>query len=655
MKKFLLLLPLVLMSLTATPAEGPQGLYVERNLIGSRLGEAQLVEIYQRLPQWRAQKREAVYAAFRSVPEEYKQELIAQGEALLDKPFVSLSASEFLHYKDKGGREGYEAANRALRNAVSTLAMAELMEGKGRFSRKLMDGIWALSEVTTWCQPAHLRGAAKAAGLPLPGEQIVDIFAGDTAAIMAWTLFLLEDELKKISVVVPDRIRYELNRRIIQPNLTVDFHRMGLDKTPGNNWNPWINKNWLTVLMLADYVDEPTFLKSMDRLIRSIDNYTNWYPADGGCDEGAGYWGASPSAYYTIVELLTETAPEAMSSMSREPLLHNMVSYIYKMEINGRFFVNFADCSPLLSPSAEVIYLWGDYLQDETLKRYAAYRMQFDNLEKRLGSASIKDYYHVVTALKGLEDITPGNPLPEYAAFPDLQIMTARDSEGETAGLFLAAQGGHNAESHNHNDAGNFVVAYDGSPLIIDAGAEAYNSKTFSSQRYTIWTTQSAWHNTPTVNGTMQGAGIDYAAQDVHISNHARGSVFSLDISKAYPPEAGVRSWQRTITLNRGRNVTVEDDYSLTKSEKPHEQNLLTHLKPSVEKAGEIRLSGEFRGKVSNGVIRYDARKFKVEIDERELTDRRLRQTWGERIYRIRLVSSDPALKGKDKIIISYK
>ena len=106
-------------------------------------------------------------------------------------------------------------------------------------------------------------------------------------------------------------------------------------------------------------------------------------------------------------------------------------------------------------------------------------------------------------------------PLVRDMWLPGIQIMAARIREGSAEGLYLAAQGGHNAESHNHNDVGNFIVYADGEPAIIDVGVETYTAKTFSAQRYDIWTMQSAYHNLPTVNGVMQGAGREFAARDV--------------------------------------------------------------------------------------------------------------------------------------------
>jgi hypothetical protein len=89
--------------------------------------------------------------------------------------------------------------------------------------------------------------------------------------------------------------------------------------------------------------------------------------------------------------------------------------------------------------------------------------------------------------------------------------MTARDN----AGLFLATHGGHNDESHNHNDVGDFIIYYKGKPMIIDAGRGNYTARTFSKQRYELWFTQSQHHNLPMINGIGQKDGRSFEAHDV--------------------------------------------------------------------------------------------------------------------------------------------
>ena len=48
---------------------------------------------------------------------------------------------------------------------------------------------------------------------------------------------------------------------------------------------------------------------------------------------------------------------------------------------------------------------------------------------------------------------------------PDLQVRIIRRN-----GWTLCIKGGHNGESHNHNDVGSLMVYVDGHPLLVDAG-----------------------------------------------------------------------------------------------------------------------------------------------------------------------------------------
>ncbi|MFF5249487.1 hypothetical protein ACFY3V_34860 [Streptosporangium sp. NPDC000095] len=56
-------------------------------------------------------------------------------------------------------------------------------------------------------------------------------------------------------------------------------------------------------------------------------------------------------------------------------------------------------------------------------------------------------------------------------------MMVARERRGSPDGLFLAAKGGYNVESHNHNDVGPFIVALDARPVLVDVGVGEYTAR----------------------------------------------------------------------------------------------------------------------------------------------------------------------------------
>jgi hypothetical protein len=62
-----------------------------------------------------------------------KQRLIAAGEKLLDYKWQLIPATAYLEYERTGNRKIMEVPYDANRQALNTLMLAELAEGKGRF------------------------------------------------------------------------------------------------------------------------------------------------------------------------------------------------------------------------------------------------------------------------------------------------------------------------------------------------------------------------------------------------------------------------------------------------------------------------------------------------------------------------------------------
>ena len=161
---------------------------------------------------------------------------------------------------------------------------------------------------------------------------------------------------------------------------------------------------------------------------------------------------------------------------------------------------------------------------------------------------------------------------------PDREIMAARSFSNSSAGLYIAAKGGNNAENHNHNDVGNFIIYCDGNPVIIDVGVETYTKKTFSKDRYDIWTMQSQYHNLQTINGVQQKYGEEFGAKDVKFYSDENNVKFSLDISKCYSADADIDYWNRSIDFIRNSKIILKEDYSLKKFKEPIKLYFMTPL-----------------------------------------------------------------------------
>src|SRR5205807_179910 len=159
-----------------------------------------------------------------------------------------------LQFIRNGNRSNYDAINTRQREKLATLVLAEVFENEGRFLDDIANGIWAISEQTFWGSTAHLGMQHAGNGLPDVTEPVVDLFAAETAALLAWTDYLLGDRLDAVSPLVRKRIRAEVDRRIFTPALARnDFWWMGFGERKNlNNWTPWIDSNWLAAVLLLE-------------------------------------------------------------------------------------------------------------------------------------------------------------------------------------------------------------------------------------------------------------------------------------------------------------------------------------------------------------------------------------------------------------------
>ena len=475
-------------------------------------------------------------------------------------------ATLFLGYVRTGNRERYQSVSYGRRERLATLVLAECMEGKGRFVDDIADGVWAICEESWWGVPAHLSLQKKGNGLPDVTEPTVDLFAAETGTLLAWTSYLLPEALDSVSPLIRERIRLEVRRRIIDVNLERDdFWWMGFSRTV-NNWNPWICSNWLTaVLLLED--DQERRTRSVRKILVCLDNFLDPYPADGGCDEGPMYWTRAGGSLFDCLELLHSSSGGRIDVYSN-PLIREIGRYVSRAQIHGDLYLNFADAPARSRIDPSLVFRYGRAIGDSTMMRFGAFLAK----EQRLGEKAAEGRFGVLGrvlpalfSLGAMRDIAPREPLLRDFWLPDIQVMGARSTGGSARGFFVGAQGGHNAESHNHNDVGNFVVALDGTPVIIDVGVETYTARTFGKDRYTIWTMQSAYHNVPLINGVKQKEGREYAAREVRYQADDSAASISMNLAAAYPAEAECDRWDRTIVLSRKDSVRITDRYALRK------------------------------------------------------------------------------------------
>src|SRR5258707_3435400 len=436
-----------------------------RRLLAGRVTEAQLGGILASPDAWHPYPTIRERAQWDATPAPVRASFISAAEKQLGVAWGTLPATVTLRFSRDGDRSEYDRINTERRQRLTTLVMAEVFENRGRFLDEIANGIWAISEQTFWGSTAHLSLQKAGVGLPDAREPVVDLFAAETAALLAWTDYLLGARLDTVSPRLRERIRYEVDRRVLTPALERDdFWWMGFGaRKIVNNWNPWINSNWLASVLILER-DPQRRTRAVYKIMRSLDRFLAPYPADGGCDEGPSYWDRAGGSLFDNLEML-RSATGGRVDIYASPLVGNIARYIYRVYIKDTWFVNTGDAPARVNPDAEVVYRFGARINDPVMQSFGAFIRQ-RGATLGPGGASPGRVIRAVLLASEIAGAKAAEPLPGQVWLPDLQLMAARMAPETPRGLYVSAWGGHNGQSHNHNDVGNFVVFSDGRPVL---------------------------------------------------------------------------------------------------------------------------------------------------------------------------------------------
>ncbi len=629
----------------AAPSESPTGLSLARAYPVARLSEI----LIQR-DAWRPYPTVEERARWQALPPAVQTCLVARGEEALQTPWPPLPATLYLGYAREGNRARFEAVYFERRALLQQLVLAECVEARGRFLDAAADALWALCEESTWCLPAHVGVQKARVGLPDVTEPVVDLFAGESGVTVAWTLHLLGARLDRVSPQLRRRAALELERRVLTPVLERDdFGWMALNVTRPeqrpNNWTPWIAASVLTTDLLCE-PDHDRRARIAHKMLRSLDGFLVFHPPDGSCDEGPGYWGQAGGSLFDALEIL-HSATGGKLDVFGDPLVRNIGQFIVRAHIAGDYFVPVGDCAARLEPDRGLVFRFGKRIQDPAMQALAGSGASVESI------IAGRFFGRQLSAVFEAGEILAAGPVSApllrevWLASDDLQLMTARNRAGSPEGLFVAAWGAHNAQSHNHNDVGNVLVFADGQPVLVDAGAPTYTAQTFSSRRYEHWAFQSAFHNLPTINGVMQSVGRSFAASRVLCRTNDAFAELQMDIAPAYPAAARVKSWLRTVRLNRGQDVEIIEAFELKEAVSATTLNFLTPLEADLSRPGQVILASP-AGSTQPPVrvrLEYDAASLAPVVERLELNDTRLAKAWGTHLNRVVLQARTAAVK----------
>ncbi len=472
--------------------------------------------------------------------------------------------------------------------------------------------------------------------------------------------------------------------------------------------------------------------------VSSVHHFLKEYAEDGCCDEGAQYYSHAGLCLFGCLSLLkdisgifpkisegstsfseknySKTSDGSLSSSEYEhefskdkAKIQNIATYIMKVHVGDNYYVNFADCSPHAGRRGAREYLFGELVSEPGMMDFAAMDYQRETWSERLQENEENLWYHVLNAkchekmmkrktdsytssLSGDETSLAASSFIARspaavsknsdtfctgdAWFPSTGLMVTRDSH-----FVLAVKAGDNADSHNHNDVGSFILYKNNKPFIIDLGVGSYTKKTFSKDRYDIWTMQSQYHNLPSFYDAdgrllMEHDGAEFRATDVSCHMDESRSQLSMELQAAYPGLDGTFTRSVSLrknsanvnylsscadisdgpvnTLTAGVSATDTPASTLTANVSDIDtpviindyyngklkliENIICYEKPEIiehtKDSSHIIRIGDTGTLLAEGFST-------VRIEDLPITDARLGETWKHSCYRIQLTASE--------------
>ncbi|MDH7568619.1 MAG: heparinase II/III family protein, partial [Armatimonadota bacterium] len=267
------------------------------------------------------------------------------------------------------------------------------------------------------------------------------------------------------------------------------------------------------------------------------------FTPDGYCSEGLGYWNYGFGHYVLLAETIRQATGGKLDLFAL-PAVKAPATFGTRIQIIEGIAPAFADCSVNAAPASPI--LWYANL------RFGLGLADYQQLDLRDTLGSVFEAMVYFTAQEAPRIAAAAAPAgPEIRSwFDHAGVLIGRPAPGSPCRMGVALKGGHNAEHHNHNDVGSYVVVVGERAVLLDPGAETYSARTFSSRRYESKLLNSYGHPVPVVAGQLQRAGADAKAAVLQADFTNQTDTLRLDLTSAYPvPD--LQRLERTFIYSR--------------------------------------------------------------------------------------------------------
>lgn len=517
--------------------------------------------------------------------EAYLEDMLEQ---MLQKPLPELTEEKFALFEQTGNRLIYEREYFAKRKFLTIYGVAALwVKRKKRAALgncttaeiycKLEEILFSVCEEVCWALPAHVDRAGN-----MDWRNTIDLFAAETAQTLMDIVDAVGDNLNTSCVAA---VRNQVQGRVLQPFFKSSPGSYGWESCD-NNWNAVCNGALGSAYLHSLADGEVPNSQYLQRIYRNLNHYIEGFAEDGTCTEGLGYYFYGMVYFVNFAQELFEVSKGQKNLLCGDkPAL--IAKWWSKCYFKDGLTVSFSDgnCKEkyrmglgcilaeqfhdIEIPSAQ----FASTLEEDACYRYLPFK---------------QDVFLSFTSRNELHSYNMKQARGKVHILPVAQWCIGQAGKEKSIGF--ACKGGHNGESHNHNDVGSFIYLAGGEMLLTDLGAGEYTGEYFGPGRYTILCNRSLGHNVPLIAGKEQSPGDKFGCEKFYAEEDDTCAKVIMWLEKAYD-QADMKTFQRRIVFEKISGAcTITDDFESEK-ELIVTENLVTQILPKI-KENEVWLEG---------------------------------------------------------------
>ena len=418
--------------------------------------------------------------------------LLSRAETLLKAAPILVSTTGRGEPDPPGHIKGLDAARR-LQGRVLTYATAFLLSGDRRYRDAAVAELdRAISQWPIWVDTAH--------------QPPYDLMTGEISLTFGLAWDWLYDSL---SSVERQRLREGVERRAMAPYLAATMTAKPMSwYTANHNWNPVCNGG-AAVLALALGSESAMSADVLRLAVPAMSSYWNHLGADGGWDEGTGYWTYGHRYAFMAAEALRRAGFREGDTYLDRPGARATGYFPLVFNPGRTVSASFSDSSGRAADA--LFYFLAREYRNPDLAWFQDRVTPRSLTSEGWPDEALTLVWRPVDENWLPEARTSFRPqIPAVTSFPSIGWAMLADDQPDPQ-RFLAFKSGSLSANHSHLDLNHVSVGVGETMLLVDLGSRSYHADYFTSARYGYYEITTAGHNSVLVGG--RGQSVNKAGQ----------------------------------------------------------------------------------------------------------------------------------------------